>query len=77
MCIMLSSHFFCAQALLHGRLVWGFFCGQDAVQPAYHLEQASFAAQDNVAVRLRLRGTHSGEFLGICSDMTNLLRQLG
>jgi steroid delta-isomerase-like uncharacterized protein len=24
-----------------------------------------FAAQDKVAVRLRLRGTHSGEFLGI------------
>jgi steroid delta-isomerase-like uncharacterized protein len=29
-----------------------------------HIEDI-FAAQDKVAVRLRLRGTHSGEFLGI------------
>jgi len=28
-----------------------------------HVEDI-FAAQDKVAVRLRLRGTHSGEFLG-------------
>ena len=29
-----------------------------------HLEDI-FAAQDKVAVRLRFRGTHSGEFLGM------------
>jgi steroid delta-isomerase-like uncharacterized protein len=29
-----------------------------------HIEDI-FAAQDKVAVRLRIRGTHSGEFLGI------------
>ena len=51
----------------HGREVWR--QGFELMKRAFpdleaHIEDI-FAAQDKVAVRLRFRGTHSGEFLGI------------
>lgn len=50
----------------HGLEVWR--QGYDMMRHAFpdlqaHIEDI-FAAQDKVAVRLRFRGTHSGEFLG-------------
>jgi steroid delta-isomerase-like uncharacterized protein len=51
----------------HGRDVWrqGFELMKQAFPDLEaHIEDI-FAAQDKVAVRLRFRGTHSGEFLGI------------
>jgi steroid delta-isomerase-like uncharacterized protein len=53
----------------HGREVWR--QGFDLMKHAFpdlkaHIEDI-FAAQDKVAVRLRLRGTHSGEFLGFAA----------
>ena len=51
----------------HGRDVWrqGFEMMKHAFPDLQaHIEDI-VAAQDKVAVRLRLRGTHSGEFLGI------------
>ena len=50
----------------HGREVWRH--GFDMMKHAFpdlqaHIEDI-FGAQDRVAVRLRFRGTHSGEFLG-------------
>jgi steroid delta-isomerase-like uncharacterized protein len=51
----------------HGREVWrqGFEMMKQAFPDLQaHIEDI-FAAQDKVAVRLRFRGTHSGEFLGI------------
>ena len=53
----------------HGREVWRH--GFEMMKRAFpdleaHIEDI-FAAQDKVAVRLRFRGTHSGEFLGIGS----------
>jgi predicted ester cyclase len=50
----------------HGREVWrqGFEMMKHAFPDLQaHIEDI-FAAQDKVAVRLRFRGTHSGEFLG-------------
>ena len=50
----------------HGRETWrqGFELMKHAFPDLQaHIEDI-FAAQDKVAVRLRLRGTHSGEFLG-------------
>ena len=50
----------------HGREVWrqGFAMMQLAFPGLQaHIEDI-FAAQDKVAVRLRFRGTHSGDFLG-------------
>ena len=50
----------------HGRDVWrqGFEMMKHAFPDLQaHIEDI-FAAQDKVAVRLRFRGTHSGEFLG-------------
>ena len=50
----------------HGREVWrqGFEMMRQAFPDLQaHIEDI-FAAQDRVAVRLRFRGTHSGEFLG-------------
>lgn len=50
----------------HGREVWrqGFEMMKHAFPDLEaHIEDI-FAAQDKVAVRLRFRGTHSGEFLG-------------
>jgi steroid delta-isomerase-like uncharacterized protein len=50
----------------HGREVWrqGFEMFRTAFPDLRaHIEDI-FAAQDKVAVRLRLRGTHAGEFLG-------------
>jgi steroid delta-isomerase-like uncharacterized protein len=51
----------------HGREVWrqGFELMKHAFPDLEaHIEDI-FAVQDKVAVRLRFRGTHSGEFLGI------------
>jgi predicted ester cyclase len=51
----------------HGRDVWrqGFELMKQAFPDLEaHIEDI-FAAQDKVAVRLRFRGTHSGEFGGI------------
>ena len=51
----------------HGQEVWrqGFEMMRHAFPDLQaHIEDI-FAAQDKVAVRLRFRGTHSGEFLGI------------
>ena len=51
----------------HGRQAWrqGFEMMKHAFPDLQaHIEDI-FAAQDKVAVRLRFRGTHSGEFLGI------------
>jgi steroid delta-isomerase-like uncharacterized protein len=51
----------------HGHDVWrqGFEMMKRAFPDLQaHIEDI-FAAQDKVAVRLRFRGTHSGEFLGI------------
>ena len=51
----------------HGREAWrqGFEMMRRAFPDLQaHIEDI-FAAQDKVAVRLRIRGTHSGEFLGI------------
>jgi steroid delta-isomerase-like uncharacterized protein len=53
----------------HGREVWRH--GFDMMKQAFpdiqaHIEDI-VAAQDKVAVRLRLRGTHSGEFLGFAA----------
>lgn len=51
----------------HGHDVWrqGFEMMKHAFPDLHaHIEDI-FAAQDKVAVRLRFRGTHSGEFLGI------------
>jgi steroid delta-isomerase-like uncharacterized protein len=51
----------------HGHDVWrqGFELMKRAFPDLQaHIEDI-FAAQDKVAVRLRFRGTHSGEFLGI------------
>ena len=51
----------------HGRDVWrqGFEMMKHAFPDLQaHIEDI-FAAQDKVAVRLRFRGTHRGEFLGI------------
>ena len=51
----------------HGRDVWrqGFEMMKHAFPDLQaHIEDI-FAAQDKVAVRLRFRGTHCGEFLGI------------
>ena len=51
----------------HGREVWreAFEMMKHAFPDLQaHIEDI-FAAQDKVAVRLRFRGTHSGEFLGI------------
>ena len=51
----------------HGREVWrqGFEMMRRAFPDLQaHIEDI-FAAQDKVAVRLRFRGTHCGEFLGI------------
>jgi len=51
----------------HGHQVWrqGFEMMRHAFPDLQaHIEDI-FAAQDKVAVRLRFRGTHSGEFLGI------------
>jgi predicted ester cyclase len=50
---------------LHGRDVWR--QGAEVMQQGFpdiqaHIEDI-FAAQDRVAVRLKFRGTHSGEFL--------------
>ena len=50
----------------HGREVWrqGFEMMKHAFPDLQaHIEDI-FAAEDKVAVRLRFRGTHSGEFLG-------------
>ena len=50
----------------HGREAWrqGFEMMRRAFPDLHaHIEDI-FAAQDKVAVRLRFRGTHSGEFLG-------------
>ena len=50
----------------HGREVWrhGFEMMKHAFPDLQaHIEDI-FAGQDKVAVRLRFRGTHSGEFLG-------------
>jgi steroid delta-isomerase-like uncharacterized protein len=51
----------------HGQQVWR--QGFELMRQAFpnleaHIEDI-FGAQDKVAVRLRFRGTHSGEFLGI------------
>jgi len=51
----------------HGQEVWR--QGFDMMKHAFpdlqaHIEDI-FAAEDKVAVRLRFRGTHSGEFLGV------------
>ena len=51
----------------HGRDAWR--QGVEMMKQAFpdlqaHIEDI-FAAQDKVAVRLRFRGTHSGDFLGI------------
>jgi steroid delta-isomerase-like uncharacterized protein len=51
----------------HGREIWR--QGFEMIKHAFpdlqaHIEDI-IAAQDKVAVRLRFRGTHSGEFLGI------------
>ena len=51
----------------HGRDVWrqGFEMMKRAFPDLQaHIEDI-FAADDKVAVRLRFRGTHSGEFLGM------------
>jgi steroid delta-isomerase-like uncharacterized protein len=52
---------------MHGRETWR--QGAELLKRAFPDLQAHihdiFAAQDRVAVRLTLRGTHSGEFLGI------------
>ena len=50
----------------HGREVWrqGFEMMRHAFPDLHaHIEDV-FAAEDKVAVRVRFRGTHSGEFLG-------------
>lgn len=51
----------------HGRETWR--QGAELMKQAFPDLQAHiddiFAAQDRVAVRLTLRGTHSGEFLGV------------
>ena len=50
----------------HGREVWrqGFEMMRHAFPDLQAHVEDIFAAQDKVAVRLRFRGTHSGEFLG-------------
>jgi steroid delta-isomerase-like uncharacterized protein len=53
----------------HGREVWRH--GFELMKRAFpdlqaHIEDI-FAAEDKVAVRLRFRGTHAGEFLGIAA----------
>jgi steroid delta-isomerase-like uncharacterized protein len=50
----------------HGREVWrqGFEMIKHAFPDLRAYIDDIFAAQDKVAVRLRFRGTHSGEFLG-------------
>jgi steroid delta-isomerase-like uncharacterized protein len=53
----------------HGHAVWrqGFEMMKHAFPDLQaHIEDI-FAAQDKVAVRLRFRGTHSGEFLGFAA----------
>ena len=55
---------------MHGQEAWR--QNFDAMKHAFpdfqaHIEDI-VAAQDKVAVRLRIRGTHSGEFLGITRD---------
>ena len=52
---------------MHGRDTWR--QGAELIKRAFpdleaHIEDI-FAAEDRVAVRLRFRGTHSGEFLGL------------
>jgi steroid delta-isomerase-like uncharacterized protein len=51
----------------HGREVWrqGFEMMKHAFPDLRAHVEDIFGAQDKVAVRVRFRGTHSGEFLGI------------
>lgn len=53
----------------HGREVWrqNFEMMKRAFPDIQTNIEDIFAAQDKVAVRLRLRGTHSGEFLGFAA----------
>jgi steroid delta-isomerase-like uncharacterized protein len=51
----------------HGHEVWrqGFELMKRAFRDLQAHVEDIFAAEDKVAVRLRFRGTHSGEFLGV------------